>query len=64
MEMCDVDACFCLLKGESFSPRGNAAIVALLEAVEGKMSYKLTLRREKKTRLMNRDCVRRKCNEG
>ena len=37
--------------------------MALLEAVEGKMSYKLTLRREKKTRLMNRDCVRRKCNE-
>lgn len=38
--------------------------MALLEAAEGKMSYKLTLRREKKTRLMNRDCVRRKCNEG
>ena len=27
------------------------------------MSYKLTLRREKKARLMNRDCVRRKSNE-
>lgn len=64
MEMCDVEARFCLLERASFSPRGNAAIVALLEAVERKMSYKLTLRREKKPRLMNRDCVRRKCNEG